>query len=176
MGSQGDTSNSVHSREELECTKPAQLVWQWEQSQSQCQRWDEGQRWSHWCADWQWYMAQEGAIPTSAIPIILPSGIDELYGTQEFQLSASLSLFATDCSRVNDLFFHQELLMSPQPHLIYNHFQMNGVILRISSHCSILYPTHLVRTPLIWISDMPSLLVCLASKSFSARIPSSPPS
>lgn len=64
---------------------------------------------------WQWYLAKEGAIPTSAIPIILPSGIDELYGTQEFQLSASLSLFATDCSRVTDSFFIGNRLWVPNP-------------------------------------------------------------
>lgn len=36
------------------------------------------------CADWQWHLAKVGAIPTSATPIMLPSGTDELCGSQEF--------------------------------------------------------------------------------------------
>lgn len=57
------------------------------------------------------------------------------------------------------LIFYWKLLIGPQPRLIYNSFQNNGLNLRMSFHCSHLYFSHLVSTPLILISKMPSCLV-----------------
>lgn len=68
------------------------------------------------------------------------------------------------------LIFYCKLVIGPQPHLIYNSFQNNGVILRISFHCSTPYSSHRNSTPLILVSKMPSWLVLPKSLLYLHRI------